>query len=166
MIRPAKASDADSIAKVIVDAWQEAYCGIIDPDYPGNLRLEKYAAIFKEIIQKQTEWVHVYEIENTLVGFVSEKPHEGKYDSEVKGLYILPDYQGKGIGTSLLSYAKEFLRSSGFTKLIIWTLLGASNNQFYEANGGVGLENKILKIGSKEYKGIGYCFDLENGNKT
>lgn len=160
MIRPAKVSDADSIAEVIVNAWQNAYSGIIDPAYPANLKKEKYSAVFKELIKEKAEWVHVYEIQNAVVGFISGKMHEGKYDSEVKGLYVLPDQQGKGIGSSLLSYAKEFLKSSGCENFILWTLLGAGNNKFYEANGGVGLESRKLKIGSKEYHGIGYFFDL------
>ena len=166
MIRSAEVSDAKAISKVIVDAWQNAYSGIIDPAYPSSLKKEKYTAIFQDLIKIKAEWVYVYEIQNSVVGFVSGKMMDGKHDSEVKGLYVLPDQQGKGIGSSLLSYAKEFLKSSGCANSILWTLLGASNNRFYEANGGVGIENKKLKIGSKEYNGIGYFFDLRNENKT
>jgi len=162
MIRPAKVSDAKSISRIIVDAWQNAYSGIIDPVYPSNLKKEKYTVIFEDIIRSKAEWVYVYEIQNSIIGFVSWKMLDGKHDSEVKGLYVLPDQQGKGIGSSLLNYAKEFLKCSGCANSILWTLLGASNNNFYESNGGVGTENKKLKIGSKEYTGIGYLFDLRN----
>lgn len=166
MIRPAEVSDASSIAEVIVDTWQCAYSGIIDPAYPASLSKEKYTVIFQRLIKEKTEWVYVYETEKSVVGFISGKEYQGNYDSEVKGLYVLPSYQGKGIGHSLLCYAKEFLKSSDCSNFILWTLYGAQNNGFYEANGGVGLERKKLKIGSEEYPGIGYYFDLKNRKET
>jgi GNAT superfamily N-acetyltransferase len=166
MIRSAKVSDASSIAKVIVDTWQSAYSGIIDPAYPASLSKEKYSVIFQRLIREETEWIFVYETEKSILGFISGKEHKGNYDSEVKGLYVLPSYQGKGIGFSLLCYAKEYLKSSGCSNFILWTLYGAQNNGFYEANGGVGLERKKLKIGPKEYPAIGYCFDLEKREET
>ena len=166
MIRPAEVSDASSIAKVIVDAWQCAYSGIIDPAYPAGLSKEKYDAIFQRLIKERTEWVFVYEVEKLVVGFISGKEYQGSYDSEVKGLYVLPSYQGKGIGHSLLCYAKEYLKSAGCSNFILWTLCGAQNNVFYEANGGVVQERKKLMIGTEEYPGIGYCFYLESRKET
>ncbi len=160
MIRPAEVSDASSIAGVIVDTWQTAYTGLIDPSYPRSLSKAKYSIIFRGLIKEKAEWVFVYEADNSVVGFISGIEYQGDFDSEVKGLYVLPTYQGKGIGFSLLCYAKEYLKSSGCSNFILWTLYGAQNNGFYEANGGVGLKRKKLKIGSKEYPAIGYCFDL------
>jgi len=36
------------IAKIIVTAWQTAYLEIIDPEYPKNLKLEKYINKFEK----------------------------------------------------------------------------------------------------------------------
>jgi hypothetical protein len=46
--------------------------------------------------------------------------------------------------------------------MILWTLKGAKNNSFYEKNGGVISHEKLLKIGEKEYAGVGYSFDLHS----
>ena len=164
MIRPAKTSDANAISEIIYDAWQTAYSSIIDPAYPINIRIEKYSNIFSEIIHKKTETVFVYEIEGTVIGFVSGITLTGKYDSEIKGLYISPKHQGNGLGTALLIHMKKYFKSKSSTRLILWTLLGASNNSFYTTNNGIGIEKKKLTIGSNEYQGIGYFFDLRNEN--
>lgn len=100
------------------------------------------------------EAVFVYEIQDRVVGFISGMTRNAKIDSEVNGLYISPEQKGNGIGTSLLSYMKKFFISSGCERFISCTLLGARNNQFYKANGGVGLEKKKLSIGATEYQGI------------
>jgi len=159
MIRPASPADAEAIARVLVDAWQTAYAGLIDPSYSNSMSVEKYSSIFKGIILSEVEAVFVYESGAGIVGFSSGITGSGEYASELKGLYVAPEHQGKGIGQALLGHMKEFFRSAGCTGFVAWTLLGARNNRFYLANGGVGLKKKMIRIGGAEYPGIGFCFD-------
>jgi hypothetical protein len=44
--------------------------------------------------------------------------------------------------------------------MIIWTLLGAKNNDFYRKHGGIQKENKEIEIGTVKYSGIGFSFNL------
>ncbi len=160
MIRMANFNDANTIADILVDTWQNAYSEIVDLDYLKRLSKEKYYRIFKDIIEENKQTVFVYEASNQIIGFISGKTQNGLYDSEVIGLYIHPGNQRKRIGSKLLYQMKNHFRISNCKNMIIWTLLGAKNNKFYEHHCGIRQETKKIQIGSKEYSGIGYCFEL------
>jgi len=51
-------------------------------------------------------------------------------------LYVLPAYQGRGVGSALHDLALERLRAMGFEQARLWTLEGnASGRRFYERRG-------------------------------
>lgn len=160
MVRRAQISDSGSIAGIIVSAWQNAYAGIIDSDYPASISRDKYSGIFTGIIRDRSQTVFVFEKNKSVLGFVSGKIQDGKYDSEVIGLYILPEEQGRGIGSILLGEMIKLFKSENCNTMIIWTLLGAENNSFYRKHGGAGKEFKEIKIGREKYPGIGFVFNL------
>ena len=160
MIRKAEAKDAESIAKVIVEAWQSAYTGIIDPDFPGSMKTNKFVSIMENNISNNLETIFVYEEDDKIKGFISGKKSDGKYDCETVGLYIIPEYQNQGTGKSLLDEMKNYFKSKSCKTMIIWTLLNAKNNVFYQKNGGEVLEEKDLEIGDKIYSGVGFVFQL------
>lgn len=153
-------SDAEAIADILVCCWQSAYTGLIDPAYPRGLSVDKYSGMFKDIIRLNRETVFVYETEGSVIGFISGMLSPGKYDVEVKGLYVKQVNQGTGIGSSLLRYMKDFFVSTGCKTMIIWTLLGAKNNKFYRVNGGIAKETKLLQIGDRQYSGVGFSYFL------
>ena len=160
MIRDAELNDAGGIAGVIVDAWQTAYTGIVDPAYPLLLKKEKFVQIMLDNIVNRKEIIFVYEEDGAVLGFVSGRNASDGYDCEVVGLYVSPRRQKSGIGRLLLDAMKSRFRDEGRKNLIIWTLLGAGNNGFYLRQGGDLRERKILEIGGAEYQGAGFAFKL------
>ncbi|MCK5785800.1 MAG: GNAT family N-acetyltransferase [Candidatus Sabulitectum sp.] len=160
MVRRALTGDADSIAGIIVDAWQTAYAGIVDAEYSASLNREKYSGVFTSIIRENKQTVFVFEKNNTVFGVVSGKKEAGKYDSQVVGLYVHPEEQGSGIGSSLLEEMKKHFESENCKTMIIWTLLGAKNNSFYKKHDGILRESKEIRLGEKAYPGVGFAFDL------
>lgn len=101
MIREAELKDIDAIAQIIVSAWKTAYSGIIDPEYSNNLDHNRFIKIFTENNQKRKETILVND-DNGINGFVSGIKHDNsKYDCEIVGLYIKPEYQGKRTGKRL-----------------------------------------------------------------
>ena len=145
MIREALITDSNQIADIIVKAWQNAYEGIIDPEYPKSMSVNKFIDIFSNNITLKTETVFVYEKDKKVIGFISGIIVKKEYDSEVIGLYIDPEFQGKGIGSKLLKKIKKYFSSNNCSSMIIWTLEGAKNNSFYEKHGGRKTEKKKLK---------------------
>lgn len=160
-IREASQRDVPALAALITDVWQTAYTGIVDPEYPRTLHPARFETIFSKMISNKIETFFVYEDESGILGFVSGKNlTEGQYDCEVVGLYVRPECQGRGIGGLLLEKMKQFFVADNCGSMIIWTLLGASNNSFYRKSGEIGKVYKELRIGEKRYPGVGFVFSL------
>ncbi|WP_319562990.1 GNAT family N-acetyltransferase [Marispirochaeta sp.] len=161
MIREAKLDDAVVIAKIIVETWQNAYDGIIDQYYVDNLDVQRFLQIITNNIKLKKEIIFVYEENEIIKGFISGKfMDDDKHQCETVGFYVLPKYQQKGIGRILFKQMKKMFFERNCRKMILWTLKGAKNNSFYRNNGGVIADEKILKIGEKEYSGVGFSFNL------
>ena len=160
MIRNAELHDAESIAKVIVEAWQSAYTGIIDQSFPHSMKVDKFVSIMTNNISENLETIFVYEDDEKIKGFISGKKSDGKYNCETVGLYISPKYQRQGIGKSLLDEMKKYFKNNSCKTMIIWTLLNAENNSFYKKQGGNILEEKEIELGDKKYPGAGFVFQL------
>ena len=160
MIRNAELKDAESISLIIVKAWQNAYRGIINPDFPRSMTTDKFVSIMTDNITNKKEKVFVYEEENIIKGFVSGKLIHDKYDCETVGLYISPEYQQQGIGKMLLDEIKNYFKNKNCKTMIIWTLQDAENNSFYKKQNGKISEGKELEIGNRVYPGIGFVFHL------
>ena len=119
-IRSARSDDAEAIADVLLDSRREAM-----PWLPVLHSREEAIAYFGGHVLVHEE-VLVAEVNELVVGFIAL---EGDH---VDHLYIVPSFQGLGIGDKLLAMAKE-LRPSGLT---LWTFQrNARARQFYEARG-------------------------------
>lgn len=160
MIREAKIEDAGAIADIIVTTWQTAYTGIIDEHHPGTMKRERYVFIMEKNITAKLETIFVYEEDGAVRGFISGKKPADKHDCETAGFYILPEFQGRGIGTAMLRKMMGHFRVQGCRDMLIWTLLDARNNFFYKKMGGLPLEKKALEIGGRTYPGVGFVFEL------
>ena len=160
MIREANINDVDAIVEIIYEAWQQAFDGILDPGIPKSLNREKYTNIFIDIISNKLEKTFVFESAGKVCGYISGKAQNGLYDSEVLGLYVHPDNQGKQIGSQLLKNLKVYFQNKKCSDMIIWTLLNAKNNQFYKKQGGEEKYYKPIEIRSEQYPGVGFYFKL------
>lgn len=163
MIRLAELTDVNEMASMIRETWQTAYSGIIDPAYPPTIRIEKYVEIFTKEITESIRRITVFDMHGKITGLCCGIFHSGeKYDCVISGLYIHTAFQGQGIGIALFKEMRDYFIGEGCRKMLIWTLLGAKNNSFYEKMGGIPSENEAGEIGGKSYPGVGYVWELEN----
>ena len=167
MIRIAKVSDSEIIAKLIIKSWQSAYRGLIDDKFLDNLSVKSIKKNWKKNILSQNEEdrIYVYEEKNEIVGvirFGEPKDRENKkYNAEILVLYVDPTMKRKGIGSKLFDFAKSILITEDKKDLIIWCLKG--NNQgisFYEKNGGRARENRKSVVNGLEVEEVGFQFNL------
>lgn len=66
----------------------------------------------------QNRFVRVYEVENKVVGYIEAEKYRNLYTEggfNELGLAILPEFQGRGIGSSLLSSLEEEAREREFS---------------------------------------------------
>ncbi len=160
-IRQAKPGDAQGLAKVFDAAWREAYLGII----PG-LALEKMLS------RRGLRWwrstvtrgrpLAVLDIGQGVAGYASYgrcRDRSLPADGEVDELYLLPEYQGVGLGRRLFRAVCNDLRAREMDKIVVWAL--ADNERacaFYEGQGGKSVARVEERIGGATLAKVAYLF--------
>lgn len=92
-----------------------------------------------------------------IVGVLLLKPTEDEEIIKMRQVAVDPDWQGKGIGKSLVSYSETVSRENGFTKIELHARESAV--PFYEALGYT-IEGEAFKeIGLPHYKMVKYLND-------
>ncbi|NLY44509.1 MAG: GNAT family N-acetyltransferase [Tissierella sp.] len=80
---------------------------------------------------------------------------------EVYAIYILKEYQQKGIGTKLINFAIEDLANENYEKFIVWGLKENPSVEFYKKIGGEIRFKKDIEIGGQILEEIGFMFDID-----
>ena len=109
-IRPAGPSDAEAIAGVQARSWRAAYLGMLPNEVLLGFGHAQGVTFWHRILERVDgdDSVLVAEFDGDVVGFVSCGPIRDRipgYSGEFYALYVLPEAQGCGIGTSLLAHA-------------------------------------------------------------
>ena len=112
--------------------WQVTYPGLMSQAYLDAFTLEKS----EERAFQWRDGILVAKDGDRVVGFVGCGQHgpEDPDTGEVFALYVLPEYQGAGVGRQLLGAALDKL--SACPHLCLWAVKGNERAiRFYEKNG-------------------------------
>ncbi|TAK98107.1 MAG: GNAT family N-acetyltransferase [Rhodospirillaceae bacterium] len=133
-IRPASAEDSDSVAHVVRESWLASNRDLLPADTVRRLEhsdtMSRFAADqWRNIWVAEVTASHVTEI----VGVVGLGAN-----GVIWMLYVLPGYQGCGVGSALYDYAIGTLKSAGQRKAVL-EVLAANENAvaFYRSRGWV-----------------------------
>lgn len=142
---------AVGIARVYVETWRATYAGLLPDRILLAMAPERQRIEWLRQIQGQSPGFRVIvaaEIGAGVVGFAScghsawsdemglGRSGNGGQVGEIFTLYVLPDFQGNGIGRQLLLAAFQALREAGAEQAMVWVLRDNPNRYFYEAMGG------------------------------
>lgn len=164
IIRPAKISNSRQLSQVVVTTWKETYRGLIDTDYLSQLevnsdRIQKWHAKIHQTKDHQT-FVFVALVDHKIVGFiwggVARQPQPIGFDFEIYAFYVLPQFQGQGIGTQLFTTFKNQVGPHFF----LWMLAGNKSEIIYQQLGGKtsGFSHEIC-FDAKPYREIAYVWE-------
>lgn len=161
-IRRARTGDADRLSDVFDQTWREAYRGII----PG-------IALERKISQRSSQWwlgaaqrnrpLVVVEIGDEVVGYAiygQARASALGASGEVDELYILPAYQGFGLGRRLFRAIRNDLADHGLSRVGVWTL--ADNERacaFYAGLGGKAVAEAVDHLAGAALPKIGFRFE-------
>ncbi|GEN89885.1 GNAT family N-acetyltransferase [Oceanobacillus sojae] len=150
LIREARTSDAGGMGKVNVESWQTSYQGIIDNRFLQQLSVEDKKQKWKNIIQAGDSIILVaVDTDDKVVGYITISTKESEASAgtdQVTALYLLEDWQGKGIGKALLLEGfKRFLDLSVHT-VQVEVLAENRSRLFYERLGAELVEKKEIQI--------------------
>lgn len=146
--------------EVIREAWKVAYAHIYTP--------EEIQAVFENRIPQIASWVN-YRVErlgtlladyNGQIVGTSGKARMENGDSELASLYVLPQFQGQGVGQALWQRVLDDFRAQGFKAMQVWTLARAEAVNFYLAQGCYRYAEGTYTIGNHTEPAIGFRINL------
>jgi len=160
-LRIARLEDAEGIAVVHVETWQECYKGVVPASYLESLNVEERSKGWRYILSHTEQSCFVVELNSKIIGWVTcGRNRDGRSSEiyEIYGIYVLPQYWGTNAGYSLFGAAIETLDALHPTLISLWVLTENERAQsFYEKQGFT--RDGIVKqvdIGGKKLEEIRY----------
>jgi N-acetylglutamate synthase-like GNAT family acetyltransferase len=146
IIRPAEERDVPAIQQIAREAWDETYGGTV-----GRLEREKILEhlcsrqSLLEDIGRHESYFFVAALEDGVVGF-AEVVAEGRA-GEVARLAVLPDWQRRGVATSLLQRGLAALAAGGAREVTTAIeIQDVGCRQLFERNGFEAVEAPVAEI--------------------
>ncbi len=159
-IRRANEADAAGIAEVYVSTWRSAYPGMLPDHVLIGLSAPRQASYWRGAIARRDQSVLVAEeAAHGVVGFAAAGPARPKvprYRGEVYTLYVIEDFQGRGIGRRLIEGAFAALDGHGLMPPVVWVLAANPARFFYEHLGGQRIAERQSALGGAEHWEVGY----------
>jgi GNAT superfamily N-acetyltransferase len=161
--REATLADCIAVARVHVQSWRESFAGIVPQTFLDKMSVEKRAKAFEQGFSAPSYKMYVAEVpERGVVGFADfGKPREAiaAYEGELYAIYLLPEFQRKGIGKRLFHLGVEFLIGSNKGSMYLLTLEVNPYRSFYEKMGGQIVGSKQVEIEGHLYNELVYGWD-------
>jgi L-amino acid N-acyltransferase YncA len=160
-IRAACPRDAASIARVHVNSWRDTYAGIIPAGYLAGLSYEKQTREWLGHLARPGNATFVAESGTRgVIGFANGGPERtgqnNRFFSEMYVLYLLRDYQRRGIGGDLMTaFAGEVVKI-GLRSMLVWVLSENPSRAFYPALGGELVGEKQVGVGGAKLTEVAY----------
>lgn len=156
-------NDAYAIARVHIDSWLTTYRGLIPDTVLDNLSSERRRDWWQDIvIGPQKVDVVVADDSGQVAGFAyfgAEREKDPVYHGELYAIYLLKDYQKKGLGRLLFKATADGLLTRGLNNMIVWVLSTNPARRFYEKLGGIYLRDKPEKFGEVTLQESAYGWD-------
>ena len=166
-IRPAQPEDAQDLARVRIDAWRSAYRGLVPDEYLASMNYQAETERWEQQLGDPVRRRNIFaaEMRDHAVGFAVCGPV--RPDSiagvvckgELYAIYLLPVYQGMGIGRQLVRQCAQDLVDRGLQDMVLWVL--KDNHPacgFYQRLGGILAGEKSIEIGEKTLLEVAYIW--------
>ncbi len=164
-IRRARLSDAPGIASVHVLTWRSAYAGILPETTLTKLSLARLTGQYDRMIRMG---LAVFVAANVspfstpaVLGFatVRRSRDEALGQGEVETLYVLDDWQNRGLGGELLRAAAKYLVSTGARSAYAWVLRENPASFFYQRLGAKCVAQGTTQVGGEPIPQRAYAWD-------
>ena len=141
IIRLATENDCEELSKLKHNVWEQTYRGIYSDEKIDKYDYKKNSDKFLNIINNPDVDLYVVEDNKKLVGYmdcgVPYRPYKD-YKQEIGLLYLLKEYQRKGIGKELFSIAFNKIKEKGYHEFFVCCNKYNTNAQgFYKKMGGI-----------------------------
>lgn len=134
-IRPANRSDAQAMSRAYVKTWRDTYLSEIPFGYLLEMSAAEHEKAFLHELTATAVTGFVAEEAGRLVGFITggnERHGDRVYGAEIYALYVLRNFQRRGVGKKLVLSLAEKLHQSGLYSMLVRVLRGNPYRHFYE----------------------------------
>ena len=167
LVRLADFDDAAGIGDVHVVGWRSAYRGILPEDYLDGMSDIRHAAFWAEVLdnEKRAGATFITEAEggDGIVGFADCGPDREAKDpavGKIFALYVVPKWQRRGVGRTLVEACAGHLAVGGARTLVIRVL---ERNEgacaFYDALGGARVDQHHIAVAGVPLIEVSYRWD-------
>jgi len=133
-IRAVTPADIPGLAGIHLRCYREAHRGIIPADYLAKMKASgwqrDWERKFTQGVSGEPAFERHFVAEDSragIIGFASTGPSRDaqlKYEGEIYDVYVLAEFQGRGVGRSLVAAAVEFLRRRRMNSMLAWFFEG------------------------------------------
>lgn len=181
--RLARVEDASDLSKVHRASWLNAYNGILNGSALRDAIAKRNPAWWQSAVERlnaepvtmgqfnegsreatSRSQLLVLEFEKRIVGYANfggsrrnYPPQTSESWGEIYELYLLPEFQGVGLGKRLFKATRSQLKAMGHGALVVWALEANDlGREFYEAMGGEPFVRSHEIFGGAQAPTIGY----------
>ncbi len=132
-----KLEDTSEIQKVLFNTWVASYADFIPMTdiqwYFNNYYSEiNFAQLFDDTLSTG----FVAEMKKHIIGYARTKIHQEQQRCYLESLYVLPEFQGKGVGTELLAMVETKAKSQSFNQIWLGVMVkNVSSLEWYKKLG-------------------------------
>lgn len=161
-LRRATVADAEALGTMHVQAWREAYVGMVPDAILAGLDPAQRAAMWRAGLARGSV-VRLAEQDGSIVGFSAsgEQPDASlPYSGLVLALYVLRRAQRLGIGRALMAATAGDLLSRGHVSAMLWVMEANTPARcFYASLGGREITRREEERDGFRDVGIAYGWD-------
>lgn len=162
-IRPGTERDIETVSRAYVESWKSTYEGLAPDPFVKGMTAESAAAIFRDSLKPNdySYFLHVAESsDGRVIGFADggkERSHPEKGEGELYAIYLLKEFQGRGIGGKLFRASVQSLADSGMDSMMAWVMEKSPYRKFYERmDGKRGTGAKQLEVAGEKIALVSY----------
>lgn len=150
--RPATQMDLEQIRYVAKQTWSLTYNGII-PEKIQEKLLDTWYSLdqLKRVLEQENTRLYVFEARSEIVGFAQFVIRRDGL-GQLARIYVLPAYQGMGVGKAILYKGLMFLKERGVRELrVVVERKNTIGKRFYEGVGFHWLRDLEDEIGDRDF---------------
>lgn len=164
-VRRARVNDAPGIASVHVLTWRSAYAAILPEATLTKLSFARLTGQYDRMIRMG---LGVFVAANvnpfttpTVLGFATARRsrNEALGQGEVETLYVLDDWQNRGLGGELLRISAKYLVGTGARSAYAWVLRDNPASYFYRRLGAKCVAHGTTCVGGEDIPQSAYAWD-------
>ena len=132
VLRDASPADIPDLAELHVRTFRETHGGgpsVAVREQQWRSKFEEGVLVFCVVLGEETD---------RLIGFASGERHQDEprtHAGELNKIYLLREYQGRGLGRRLVCVAATRFLENGITSMLLFGYAMSRSNGFYEALG-------------------------------